>query len=208
MFPVAFVYAAFWWSRSATPRWNRVAGATIVAGVLMHAGLAVDRAPRLSLYVDRPLVQAAIAARNDRFLGDRRDSLQQAPDRRPRPADRVSDPDAWLQADPAADLVLIGAEWSPLSVGRISRFTVSIRNTSEVAAYLDVRYATRYLNANGDAIAAREGVIKEIVQPGEQRTWHDVTDGTAPEGAVAAEIAVVTAERCIPAPSARGRGSA
>ncbi|MGE0706237.1 MAG: hypothetical protein AB7P22_20130, partial [Vicinamibacterales bacterium] len=198
-FPVAFLYAAYWWARSATPRWHLLAVAAIAAGVVMHAGLALDRAPRLSLYVDRPLVERAIAVRNDRFLGDRRDSLQETQDRQPRAIDPVPDPDGWLHADPTTDLVITASEWAPLGIADVSLFNLSIHNRSRAAAYLDLRYATRYLNADGDQIAAREGVIKEIVQPGEERSWRELTDGTAPEGAASAEITLVTAEKCIPA---------
>jgi hypothetical protein len=203
MFPVAFLYAVYWWARASTARWNRTAAASLAAGIVMQAGLALDRAPRLSLYVDRPLVQAAIASRNDRFIGDRRDSVVEVQDRRPRPIDPVPDPEAWLRADPASDLVVTEARWSSLRVARISLYTISIQNTSRTAAYLDLRYTTRYLNADGDQIAAREGIIKEILQPGEQRTWHDLTDGTTPDEAVSAEIAVVAAEKVIPATNAR-----
>lgn len=199
MFPVSFVYAAFWWARSATRRWNVVAAAVLVAGVLMHAGLAIDRRPRLSLYVDRPLVQAAISARNDRFLGDRRGSRLAPQDLAPRPQDPVTDPVAWLRADPAADLDVLDVEWTPLRLGNVSRFAVSIRNASVTAAYLDLRYEVRYLDAGKNPIAVREGVIKEILQPGQARTWRDLTDGSTPDGAVTAGIAIVTAEKAIPA---------
>ncbi len=210
VFPVAFVYAAYWWARSATPRWDRVAAAALGAGIVMHAGLAIDRAPRLSLYVDRPLVLAAISTPNDRFLGDRRgsvDSVDVAQDRRPRPTDPVPDPAAWLAATPADDLVVSGVEWSPLLAGRISRFTVSIRNASATAAYLDLRYATRYLNREGEAVAGRDGVIKEILQPGEVRTWRDLTDGSVPEDAARVEWTIVGAETVIPAVSVLDRWS-
>jgi hypothetical protein len=94
-------------------------------------------------------------------------------------------------------------EWRPLRVAEISRFNLSIRNRSDAAAYLDLRYTTRYLNATRDQIAMREGVIKEIVQPGEERSWRDLTDGTIPDGAASAEIRLVTAEKAIPAVSVR-----
>jgi len=204
MFPVAFVYAAWWWARSASPHWYRVAAASFVAGGLMHAGLAIDRAGRLSLYADRPLVQAALTERNDRFLGDRRT----APGRQdpPRPLDPV-DPEAWLQANPARELTVVEMSWSTLPVADVSRFAVAVQNTSAAAAYLDLQYATRYFDAAGMPIAERQGVIKAIVQPGETRRWDSVADGSAPDGAVAADLRILTAEKVIPAPSARNRSS-
>ena len=87
LFPVAAVYAAYVWRAFAVSshgahggnRWYtswgpRIAAASLVSGLVMHAALAIDRAPRHSLYLDRPLVDAAITTPNDRFLGDRRDS--------------------------------------------------------------------------------------------------------------------------------------
>lgn len=198
MLPVAFVYAAHWWERIASPRWNRLAATALVSGVLMHAGIAIDRASRLSLYLDRPLVAAAIEERNDRWLGDRRDSLQAIQDRRPRPIDQVPDADAYLRADPAVDLVAADVRWRPLLGGRVSTFALTLENRSGTAAYIDLRYASRYLRANGDAIDTREGVIKEILQPGERRHWPDLADGMAPEGAVSAELVMRAAEKVIP----------
>ena len=213
--PVAFVYAAHCWQRLATPTtdaegrdlWWRVPAATVermaavvlVCGVIMHAGLAIDRAPRQSLYVDRSLVQTAITAPNDRFLGDRRDSLIETQDRRARPIDPVADAAAYERASAGDDLVLVSAEWSPAVMGRVSRFRVELRNAGATAAYLDLRYATRYRDAAGTEVATRQGVIKEILQPGSARAWADLTDGMVPAGAVSATLSLESAEKCIPA---------
>jgi len=170
-----------------------------VCGVIMHAGLAIDRAPRQSLYVDRSLVQAAITAPNDRFLGDRRDSLIETQDRRARPIDPVADAAAYERASAGDDLVLVSAEWSPAVMGRVSRFRVELRNAGATAAYLDLRYATRYRDAAGTEVATRQGVIKEILQPGSARAWADLTDGMVPAGAVSATLSLESAEKCIPA---------
>jgi hypothetical protein len=45
----------------------------------------------------------------------------------------------------------------------------------------------------------REGIIKEILQPGRSRTWDDLTDGLAPAGAASATVRIVEAEKAIPA---------
>ncbi len=212
--PVALVYAAHCWQMSASssaagrPRrlrvsavWvERMAAAALVSGVVMHAGLAIDRAPRRSLYLDRPLVQAAISGRNDRFLGERRDSLIETRDRRARPIDPVADAAAYDRASARDDLVLVGADWTPAVFGRVSRFTVAVRNTSATAAYLDIRFTTRYRDASGAEVTTRQGVIKEILEPGEARRWGDLTDGMVPAGAVSAALSLDGAEKCIPAP--------
>jgi hypothetical protein len=85
-------------------------------------------------------------------------------------------------------------------MGRVSRFTVEIRNASATAAYLDLRYTARYRDTSGAEVTTRQGVIKEILEPGEARRWDDLTDGMAPAGAVSAALLVDGAEKCIPAP--------
>jgi hypothetical protein len=197
--PVAVLYACVCWRVYATPRLARVAAATLVAGVVMHAGMFADRLPRRSLYVDRPLVQAAISVRNDRFLGDRRDSLQHAHDPRPRAVDHVPEVDVYLQAVATTDLEVTGVTWSPAFGGRVSRLIVSVRNRGRAAAWLDIRYVTEYRDAGGQVVGAREGIVKEILQPGRSRTWDDLTDGLAPPGAATATVRIVGAEKCIPA---------
>jgi hypothetical protein len=211
--PVALVYAVHCWQMLASSpepggRWRlrvsavvveRIVGAALVSGVVMHAGLAIDHAPRRSLYLDRPLVQAAVSTPNDRFLGERRDSLIEVQDHRARTIDPVEDPDAYDRALGADDLVLTGVEWAPAVFRQVSRFSVSVRNASATAAYLDLRYTTRYRDASGAEVAARQGLIKEILQPGETRRWEDLTDGKAPAGAVSATLALDGAEKCIPA---------
>ena len=71
--PVPVLYAFYCWDRLLTrPRWRKLAAAVLVCGVLFHAGLAAYNLPRISLYVDRRAVQAAIDARDYRILGERR----------------------------------------------------------------------------------------------------------------------------------------
>ena len=211
--PVALVYAAHCWqmlasSTHASGRWRlrvpsvwvkRIAAAALASGVVMHAGLAINRAPRRSLYLDRALVQAAISRHNDRFLGDRRDSLLETRDRRARPIDPVADAAAYDRASANDDLILVSADWAPAVMGRVSRFKVEIRNVGATAAYLDLRYATRYRDASGAEVARRQGLIKEILQPGATRIWDDLTDRMVPAGAVSATLVLNGAEKCIPA---------
>jgi hypothetical protein len=210
--PVALVYAAHCWQMFASSaavggRWRllpsavwveRIAAIVLVSGVVMHAGLAIDRAPRRSLYLDRPLVQAAISAPNDRFLGERRDSLIETRDRRARPIDPVADAAAYDRASAGDDLLLVSADWEPAVFGRVSRFAVAVRNASAAAAYLDIRYTTRYRDGAGSEVVTRQGVIKEILEPGAARRWEDLTDGMVPPGAATATLSLDGAERCIP----------
>jgi hypothetical protein len=215
--PVALIYAAHCWqmfvsSRGGGGRWRlrlsavwveRTAAVALASGVAMHVGLAIDRAPRRSLYLDRPLVQSAISSHNDRFLGERRDSLIEKRDRRARPVDPVDDAAAYDRASADDDLVLVSANWAPAVLGRISRFVVEIRNAGAAAAYLDIRYTARYRDGAGSEAAIRQGAIKEILQPGSTRRWAELTDGMVPPGAVGAALSLDGAEKCIPAERSR-----
>jgi len=199
VFPVSALYT-FYALRLLDSAWLwRSAAVVLAAGVVFHTGLALDRAPRRSLYSDRDVVQAAIAVPNDRFLGDRRDSVIEQQDPRPRPIDGVLDEGAFDRGRPDQDLTIIGAKWSPALFGRVSIFDVTILNQSRVTAYLDIRFAATYTGAAGQTVARREGVIKAILQPGSVRTWTGVTDGSVPAGAVAASLVVLNAEKSIPA---------
>ena len=148
--------------------------------MVLHAGLAIDRLPRQSLYVDRSLVAAAIADRNDRYLGDRRDTAHAQQDREPR-AGRSGrrDIDAYRSATATGDLQITAARWTPVA-SRISSFEVTVANRSRAAAWLDIRFATTYTDAGGATVESREVVIKQILQPARSRTWTDVADGWIP----------------------------
>jgi hypothetical protein len=206
-FPVAALFAASCWQACArAPGWRRrvwegTAASVLVCGVVLHAGLAIDRGPRQSLYVDRALVAAAIDHRNDRYLGDRRDTLDVVEDHRPRPADGLADPRAFMLTRPDEDLRLDEAVWRPVRVpflGTVSTYDVTVTNRSRAAAWLDLRYESVYADAPGRAIATHEGVIKQILQPGETRRWPDLAGNVVPDGAVSASFRLTGAERAIP----------
>jgi len=210
VFPVAVLFAASCWQVHAQAageawrhRWERVAVAVIASSIVVHAGLAIDRWSGASLYADRAVVAAAIAARNDRFLGDRRDTVMEQVDHRPRPIDGVADPDAYLAENPEEMLEVVRANWTSVT-GGLSRFEVTITNRGRAAAWLDVRYRTKYTDATGREITSREGVIKRIIQPGATLADLEIADDFAPDGATSAFFRIATAERCIPE---RGRDS-
>jgi hypothetical protein len=209
LFPVAVFFAcACWEARAATPgarvrRWERIAAVAVVSSVVMHAALALDRRGRQSLYVDRALVAAAIADRNDRYLGDRRDTAYGAGDRRPRPQDRIADEAAFAAATAVGDLEVTSATWHSVAA-RLSAFDVTIANRGTAAAWVDLQYATSYLDAAGRPVAARTGVIKQILQPGATRTWRQIADGFVPEGAVSATFSVVGGEKVVAAGTSSG----
>ena len=200
--PIAAFYGVMCWEacvagRSRAGIYTRVAVVTLVAGLLMHAALILDRLPLQSLYRDRDLVAAAIDVRNDRFLGDRRSSSEETVDPRPRPIDPVDDPDAYVAANPVTDLEIDTVSWAPVLGNRVSRFTMQIHNRG-LPAYAEVRFATTYAGTGGRTLAEREHTTRDILQPGVHRI--ETIDGLVPEGATSATLRVVGAERCIPLP--------
>jgi len=205
VFPVAVLFAATcWqvWSRGNPPRWTRwarVAAVVLVCGVVVHTGLAWDRWSRDSLYANRPVAAAAIDQRNDRLLGDRRERMMEKEEYRPRPQDGVADPDAFLSARADRDLQIRSVTWHR-GLLRSSLFDVTISNRSDTTAWLDTEYETTYADAQGQILATRRGVLKQILEPGDTRTWTDHADDFVPEGTVTATFAITGAQRTIPVP--------
>jgi hypothetical protein len=197
VFPVAALYTFHGWQQLAGPKLWRTAALVLGSGVAVHAGIMIWQGPRRSLYLDRPLVEAAVALPNDRLLGDRRDTAVDVVDHRPRPVDRV-DPESYANATMRDDLVLSSSDWTPAAHGIVSAFALTIENRGRSAAYLDVRFVTTYRDAAGREITRRDGVIKQILEPGDRRSWRDVTNGLVPAGAASATVALVSAEKAIP----------
>lgn len=201
VFPVSAFVAVSCWDLAARfagdrrRRWERVAIVVFASSVIVHVGLGIDRWSRQSLYVDRPLVAAAIADRDDRYLGDRRDTIYALEDHRPRSIDPVRDADAFLATSAVDDLRIADQRWEPVA-GQASRFFVTIENRSPTVAWLDLRYTSTYRDANG-VVATQEGVIKRIFEPGSTQAI-ELADGGVPTGATSATLAITTAERAIP----------
>jgi hypothetical protein len=203
MWPVAAFFAFMCWEVRASARggrlrgFERVAVVALASSIVLHAGLALDRRPRLSLYADRDLVAAAIAEPNDRYLGDRRDSLPEPVDRTPRSEDAIADPQAFLTADPLTSIEVVRTDWTSV-LDRVSVLTLTIANRSRAAAWVDIRYGTAYLGDLGQLLAVRNGVIKRIIQPGEERVFADLSDGGVPPGTRSVSVTVTGAERVVP----------
>jgi hypothetical protein len=201
--PIAMLYSFYCWDSlaaraSSSTRWRPAVAAILLIGVVFHVGQAAGRARERSLYVNRPLVQLAVSTPDDRLLGNRRTDL--------RPPWRLdSSPglgrarDAFLMTQPQSDIEIVEVSWSRTVFGRVSSFRLSLRNGGSAAAYLDLQLATSYIDGSGATIRTGTVVIKQIVQPGERRTWDQVVDGFAAPGAVQGRLRVLTAEKCVPA---------
>ena len=110
-----------------------------------------------------------------------------------------------LIAQPYLEAMAVSQNDPAIQLGSgLSRFEVTITNRGRAAAWLDVRYRTKYTDATGREITSREGVIKRIIQPGATLADLEIADDFAPDGATSAFFRIVTAERCIPE---RGRDS-
>lgn len=73
MLPVVFLYGFYCWEPLLRRRaWQVFAVSFLVAGVLFHVGVALDRLPTTSLYRDRARVVRAIEAKDYRIVGERR----------------------------------------------------------------------------------------------------------------------------------------
>jgi hypothetical protein len=189
MLPVSVLYAASVWKRYAALAWFRRTVIVLLAShVIFLAGIAWARWPDRSLYVDRALVQAAIDAREDRLLGDRRPGNAATA--------RFEPPDPPVAPASAAvtDLRVVSAVWQREIFERVSTFDITITNTSAATAYVDIRYLTRYFDADGSLIRSGAGVIKQILGPGKTRRWPRRADGFADRRAVSATLEIAGAE--------------
>jgi hypothetical protein len=71
--PVSMLYSFYCWNKYlGQPRWRKFAAALIICGIVFHIGLAIHNYARVSLYLDRPQIKAAIERKNYRLLDERR----------------------------------------------------------------------------------------------------------------------------------------
>jgi hypothetical protein len=198
--PIAMLFAFHCAALLEVPRrWPRATAAFLACGIVFHAGFALAEAPVRSLYRDRALVNLALQSRQYRLLGERREALGQ--------------PDPWLDPPPLSDafrggfaredVKVVRSAWSRAARGRVSVFSVTIENTSPAIAYGDIEYTTRYLDAGGAPIKYGSGVIKDILQPQQTRTWETVVDGMADPNAASADLVVVGGGKYMPIAAAR-----
>ncbi len=114
-----------------------------------------------------------------------------------RPFARDADPGApGAVVRAPADLRVIGSSWSR-AVGEVALWTVTIRNEGP-AAYRDLWFTTDYRGAAGEPRGAGEGVLAEVIQPGESRTVTGVNDGFVAPEAQSGKMAIARAQRLVP----------
>lgn len=201
-FPVAMLYSVYCWddliSRARRPaRWRAAAAALLIAGVLFHVGVAAGRLGERSLYANRSLAAQAVAARDDRILGNRRlDSRGPWSDDA---SDRVVGARrAYARASAQQDIEVADASWSAVVLGKVSAFSVTLTNRSAATAYVDIQLTASYFDSAGRSVASTKITLKEVLQPGERHVWGRVVDGFVAPGTARANLRVLDAEKCVP----------
>ena len=188
--PLAFVFAAFWWTFVDSPRARRIAAGVLVLNVAVHAGLAWAQGPELSLYKNRAVVAAAVRLKSPEMFAHRRDF---AVDGGPTVLS-----DASLAYDPTRDFQVLDSAYR--SGPRQSlHWTITVRNSSPVVAFRDPLYVTTYLDESGAVVEERHERLKDIFEPGVTRTI-ELNDGFAGPAFAKAQLKIVAAEALLPAP--------
>jgi hypothetical protein len=188
--PIAFLFAAYWWTLIDSPRARRIAAVVLALNVVFHAGLAWTQTPEVSLYRKRGVVAAAVRLREPQMFAHRREfAIGGGPTALVDPA---------RPYDPTRDIQVMSAQHRPGPANSV-HWTLILRNTSAVVAFRDPLYLTTYRDERGAVVEERHERIKDIFQPGETETI-ELNDGYARAPFAAAELRIVTAEALIPVP--------
>jgi hypothetical protein len=188
--PLAFFFAAYWWTLVDSPRARRGAAAALAISVMFHAGLAWAQLPEISLYKNRRVVAAAVRLKQPEMFGHRREFAVGGG-----PA-ALSDPAR--PYDPTRDIEVVSARHRPGPANSL-HWTVVLRNRSRVVAFRDPLYISTYRDRGGAVVDERHERIKDIFQPGDARTI-ELNDGYATAGFATADLRIAAAEALIPAP--------
>jgi hypothetical protein len=191
--PIAFMFAAFWWTLVDSPRARQIAAGVLALSVAFHAGLAWAQAPEVSLYRNREVVATAVRLKEPEMFAHRRDF---AVDGGPM---TLSDPSR--PYDPTRDFQVLTSAHRAGPGGSL-HWTITVQNRSAVVAFRDPLYVATYLDDRDVVVDQRHERLKDIFQPGETRTI-ELNDGFAGPPFTKARIRIVAAEALLPVP---GRG--
>jgi len=188
--PLAFMFAAFWWTFVDSPRARRIAAGAMVLNVAVHAGLAWAQAPEVSLYKNRRVVAEAVRLKSPEMFAHRRDfAVGGGP---------LVLSDSSRQYDPTRDFQIVEARYRPGPRGSL-HWTITVHNNSASVAFRDPLYVTTYVDDRGTPVDERHERIKDIFEPGETRTI-DLNDGFAGPPFSKATMKIVAAEALLPLP--------
>ena len=188
--PIAFMFAAFWWTFVDSPRARRIAAGVLILNVAFHAGLAVAQAPEVSLYKNRAPVAAAVRLNQPEMYAHRRDfAIGGGP---------AILSDTSRAYDPTRDLEIVNAAHRD-GPSRSIHWTITLRNRSASVAFRDPLYVTTYVNERGETVDERHEFIKDIFEPGDTRTI-EINDGFAGPAFSTAGMRIIAAEALLPVP--------
>jgi hypothetical protein len=188
--PIAFLFAAYWWTLIDSPLARRVAAVVLTLSIVFHAGLAWTQTPEVSLYKNRGVVATAVRLKEPEMFAHRRDFAIGGGPR------ALADPAR--PYDPTRDIQVVSAQHRPGPANSL-HWTLMLRNASRVAAFRDPLYITTYRDERGAIVDERHERIKDIFQPGETRTI-ELNDGYARGPFATADLRIAAAEALIPAP--------
>jgi hypothetical protein len=188
--PVAFLFAAYWWTLIDSPRARQFAAAVLAVGIAYHAGLAWAQTPELSLYRNRGIVATAVRLKQPEMFAHRREfAIGGGPAILKDPA---------RPYDPTRDMQIVAARYRAGPVGSV-HWTVTLRNASGLVAFRDPLYITTYRDAGGGVVDERHERIKDIFEPGVVQTI-ELNDGYARAPFASAEMRIAAAEALLPVP--------
>lgn len=187
--PVAFMFAAFWWTWIDSPRARRIAAGVLVLNVAVHGGLAWTQGPELSLYKNRAVVATALRLKAPEMFAHRRDfAIDGGP---------LVLSDASRDYDPARDFQVVQSAYRPGPRGSL-HWTITVHNASRSVAFRDPLYVSTYLDDRDAVVEERHERLKDIFEPGDTRTI-ELNDGWAGPAFTKARLRIVAAEALLPA---------
>jgi hypothetical protein len=188
--PIAFLFAAYWWTLIDSPRARQIAAAALALNVIFHAGLAWTQTPELSLYKHRGAVAAAVRLKEPQMFAHRREfAIGGGP---------IALVDPARPYDPTRDMQVVSAQHRRGPANSL-HWTVTLRNASPVVAFRDPLYIATYRDERGAVVEERHERIKNIFQPGELQTI-ELNDGYAGAPFATADLRIAAAEALIPVP--------
>jgi hypothetical protein len=188
--PLAFIFAASCWSIIDSPRRRRVAAVVLGANIILHAALAWLQAPEHSLYRNRAVVAAAIREKQPEMFGHRRPFAINAGPAALRDAARPYD----------IEDVSVVQETVRVGLGRATVWNVTVANANPRVAFRNLIYLASYYDSEGVLLQRHEDVIKDVLQPGETKTFR-LADAIVRTPFHNATFEIAAAEALLPMPT-------
>jgi hypothetical protein len=151
--------------------WLIVIGAALAVIASWPKGSAPQPVPRPSEPVNITANAAAMAQANAAAEAANKDPKVQA-----RRKAEDAELKAWNEADAGRDLQVVKSTWKKGGFDTVAIWTVTIRNLNKAASFADIAYSTNYSGASGTALAAKKGVIFDVLKADKTRMF-EVNDG-------------------------------